>query len=99
MDSIIERRPCLSTMLSRSTLLPKAQTWCVGADGEVYDDGQSRALLGALYMPTNQYRLVEALASASERFEMAASADASFPDEVLWVVPDTGSNAARRRYR
>lgn len=34
-----------------------------GADGEIYDDRQSRALLGALYMPKNQDRLIETLGS------------------------------------
>lgn len=60
-----------------------------GADGEVYDDRQSRALLGALYMPKNQDRLVEALSGAAEHYKKAATADKSFPLEILWVIPDT----------
>ncbi|MBL0089734.1 MAG: hypothetical protein IPP87_17385 [Ideonella sp.] len=60
-----------------------------GADGEVYDDKRSRALLGALYMPKNQDRVVEALASAADHFKNAATADTSFPSEILWVIPDT----------
>jgi len=60
-----------------------------GADGEVYDDNRSRALLGALYMPKNQDRVVEALAAAADRFKKAATAETSFPSEILWVIPDS----------
>lgn len=59
------------------------------ADGEVYDDKQSRALLGALYMPKNQDRLVEALSAAVDHFKKAATADTSYPLEMLWVIPET----------
>jgi hypothetical protein len=55
----------------------------------MYDDNQSRALLGALYMPKNQGRVVEALATAAERFKKAATADTRFPSEILWVIPDS----------
>ena len=60
-----------------------------GADGEVYDDKRSRALLGALYMPKNQDRLVEALSAAADHFKRAATADTSYPLEMLWVIPET----------
>ncbi len=60
-----------------------------GADGKVYDGDQSRALLGALYMPKNQDRLVEALTSAIQRFKKAASAEVVYPSKILWVIPDT----------
>lgn len=59
------------------------------ADGEVYDGDQSRALLGALYMPKNQDRLVEALTSAIQRFKKAASAEVIYPSAILWVIPDS----------
>ncbi len=61
-----------------------------GNDGEVYDKGQSRALLGALYMPKTRDRLVEAFDLAVQRFMRTASADAVYPSEVLWTIPDTG---------
>jgi hypothetical protein len=60
-----------------------------GADGEIYDDKRSRAVLGALYMPKNQDRVVEALAAAAERFKKSATADTKFPSEILWVIPDS----------
>ena len=60
-----------------------------GADGESYDEDHSRAFLGALYMPKNQDRLVDALASGIQRFKKAASADVVYPSELLWVIPDT----------
>jgi len=60
-----------------------------GADGEIYDDRQSRALLGALYMPKNQDRLIETLSAAAEHYKKTATADRRFPREILWVIPDT----------
>jgi hypothetical protein len=44
------RQPCLSTMLSRSTPLSKAQTWCVGANG-----AWAKAIkCGALLLPNKK---------------------------------------------
>lgn len=60
-----------------------------GGDGEIYDENRSRALLGALYMPKNQDRVVEALAAAADRFKKTATADTTFPSEILWVIPDS----------
>lgn len=60
-----------------------------GADGEVYDGDDSRAFLGALYMPKVQDRLIESLAASVRRFKTEASAGTKFPNAIFWVVPDT----------
>jgi hypothetical protein len=59
-----------------------------GADGELYDDKRSRAVLGALYMPKNQARFIDALTVAADHFKKSATADTRFPAQVLWVIPD-----------
>jgi hypothetical protein len=59
------------------------------ADGEVYDGGQSKALLGALYMPKIQDRLLELMTVAVQRFKRAATTETSYPPEIIWVIPDT----------
>lgn len=59
------------------------------ADGELYDDGQSRAILGALYMPKNQERFLQTLAGSARRLSAEGSNRLRHPSEMVWVIPDT----------
>jgi hypothetical protein len=60
------------------------------ADGEVYDDGQSRALLGGLYMPKSQERVLDGLRRALARYKTAkVGTNLVAPPAVLWVIPDS----------
>lgn len=56
-------------------------------NGEIYDDGRSRATLGALYMPKTQTRLLEGLRKALAA--MKRTPDAELPPAVFWVIPDS----------
>ncbi|WP_321936251.1 hypothetical protein [Paraburkholderia sp. J8-2] len=57
------------------------------ANGEVYDAGKSQALLGALYMPKCQSRLLDRLSKALAALKRSASAE--LPTAIFWVLPDT----------
>lgn len=57
------------------------------ANGEVYDAGKSQALLGALYMPKCQSRLLSGLRKALAAFKKIT--DAALPAAVFWVIPDS----------
>ena len=59
------------------------------ADGAVYDGGQSRALLGALYMPKCQARVLEGLRKALAQVRKAPATDMRTPPNVFWVIPDS----------
>lgn len=59
------------------------------ADGQIYDSGRSRALLGALYLPKNQDRFVDAFAAALRRFKISSSVETIYPTEMFWVLPDS----------
>ncbi len=59
-------------------------------NGEVYDDGQSQALLGGLYMPKSQERLLNGLRRALARYKtVKEEANLVDPPAVLWVIPDS----------
>ncbi|RCW65161.1 hypothetical protein [Pseudorhodoferax soli] len=57
------------------------------ANGEVYDGGGSQALLGALYMPKCQSRLLDGLRKALP--QLKKSTKAALPPAVFWVIPDS----------
>lgn len=57
------------------------------ADGEVYEGEKSQALLGALYMPKCQTRLLERLRKALSPLKKEAKA--ASPAAVFWVIPDS----------
>lgn len=60
------------------------------ADGEVYEDGQSQALLGGLYMPKSQERVLNGLRRALARYKTAkVGTNLVDPPAVLWVIPDS----------
>jgi len=59
------------------------------ADGTVYDGGQSRALLGALYMPKCHTRMLEGLRKALAQGSNASVAGIKAPPIVFWAVPDS----------
>ncbi|WP_439672915.1 Piwi domain-containing protein (plasmid) [Cupriavidus necator] len=59
------------------------------ADGAVYDGGQSRALLGALYMPKCQERVLEGLRRSLAHFKRTPIADVGTLPPVLWVIPNS----------
>lgn len=59
------------------------------ADGLEYEAGRSRALLGALYMPKNQERFVQAFRRSLKRFKASSDAVTSFPSEMFWVLPES----------
>jgi hypothetical protein len=59
------------------------------ADGAVYDGGQSRALLGALYMPKCQTRVLEGLRKALSQVRKSPATDTTLPPSVFWVIPDS----------
>jgi hypothetical protein len=57
------------------------------ANGEVYDAGKSQALLGALYMPKCQSRLLNGLRRALAAFKRTVNAN--LPAAIFWVIPDS----------
>lgn len=57
------------------------------ANGEVYDAGKSQALLGALYMPKCQSRLLNGLSKALAAFLRTTSTER--PASIFWVIPDS----------
>jgi hypothetical protein len=57
------------------------------ANGEVYDAGKSKALLGALYMPKCQSRLLDGLRKSLSASKKTGNADQ--PAAVFWVIPDS----------
>lgn len=57
------------------------------ANGEIYDAGKSQALLGALYMPKNQDRLLNGLRKALTALKRSASEE--LPTAIFWVIPDS----------
>ncbi|MES2282527.1 MAG: hypothetical protein V4542_14030 [Pseudomonadota bacterium] len=59
------------------------------ADGAVYDGGQSRAILGALYMPKCQKRVLEGLRRALAQSRNAPVTPAKSPLSVFWLIPDS----------
>lgn len=59
------------------------------ADGLEYDAGRSRALLGALYMPKNQERFLDAFKRSLKKFKLNSDAATSFPSEMFWVIPES----------
>lgn len=59
------------------------------ADGLEYDAGRSRALLGALYMPKNHERFLQAFKRSLKRFKANSDAATSFPSEMFWVIPES----------
>lgn len=59
------------------------------ADGQAYDGGRSRAILGALYMPKNQERFLDAFALELRKFKAKSSAETTFPTEMFWVLPES----------
>ncbi|WBM41484.1 hypothetical protein M2J84_15505 [Comamonas aquatica] len=60
------------------------------ANGEVYDNGQSQALLGGLYMPKPQERVLNGLNHALSRNKKAKErTDLVSPPVVFWVIPDS----------
>lgn len=61
-----------------------------GAAGcEVYDDGRSKALLGALYMPENQDSLGKELHRTLTDFKRHVPKQATHPLTLFWVTPDS----------
>ncbi|MCP1290414.1 hypothetical protein NK214_09470 [Chromobacterium sp. S0633] len=56
-------------------------------NGEVYENGKSQALLGALYMPKNQSRLLDGLRKALS--PLKKNIDAELPTAIFWVIPDS----------
>lgn len=59
------------------------------ADGAVYDDGQSRALLGALYMPKCNARALEGLRKTLAQVKKASATKFKTPPAIFWVIPDS----------
>lgn len=59
------------------------------ADGAVYDNGQSRALLGALYMPKCNARVLEGLRKALAQVRKASATKFKAPPTIFWVIPDS----------
>lgn len=59
------------------------------ADGAAYDGGHSRALLGALYMPKSETRLLESLRRALSQIKRAGGNASALPPAVLWVIPES----------
>lgn len=57
------------------------------ANGEVYDSGKSQALLGALYMPKCQTRLLDGLRKALA--PLKKTVDTELPKAIFWVIPDS----------
>lgn len=57
------------------------------ADGEIYDAGKSQALLGAIYMPKCQSRLLAGFRRALA--PLKKSKDTDVPVAVFWVIPDS----------
>ncbi|MFM0544312.1 hypothetical protein PQR29_06265 [Paraburkholderia strydomiana] len=58
-------------------------------DGLRYDDGSSRAVLGALYLSKNQNRLVEAFARSLREFKLKGDSSTLYPTQIYWVLPDS----------
>jgi len=57
------------------------------SNGEVYDGGKSQALLGALYMPKCQSRLLNRLRKALA--VLKRSANEELPTAIFWVIPNS----------
>ena len=57
------------------------------ANGEVYDAGKSKALLGALYMPKCQSRLLDVLRKSLSAPKRTAHPE--LPAAIFWVIPDS----------
>lgn len=57
------------------------------ANGEVYDVGKSQALLGALYMPKCQSRVLHELRKALAVLKRSVSEE--LPPAIFWVIPNS----------
>lgn len=57
------------------------------ANGEVYDAGNSQALLGAPYMPKCQSRLLNGLGKALAAFKRTTNIER--PAAIFWAIPDS----------
>ncbi|MFJ9449124.1 hypothetical protein [Herbaspirillum sp. NPDC101397] len=57
------------------------------ANGEVYEGGKSKAVLGALYMPKNQSRLLDELRKSFSSIKK--SRNTGMPEAIFWVIPDS----------
>jgi hypothetical protein len=59
------------------------------SDGLRYDGGRSRAVLGALYLPKNHARLVDAFELSLREFKARSDSRTRYPTEIYWVLPDS----------
>jgi hypothetical protein len=58
-------------------------------DGANYDGGQSRAVLGALYMPKSEARLLESLRKALSQIKRVGGNASTQAPAALWVIPES----------
>jgi hypothetical protein len=58
------------------------------SNGDVYDRGQSQALLGALYMPQNLDKLLTGLERSLKDFVLNNRSESTVPTELFWVIPE-----------
>lgn len=59
------------------------------SDGAIYEGGESRAILGALYMPKCRERVLDSLRKALAPFRRVPTNARNRPPALFWLIPDS----------